>query len=205
MSANVVRTTLVLCLLALALPVATASAKTTTKTVPGEVVFKYGQRPTDPGNCSAIVFVQWADVPGTTYAKALYTFNGKESSSGMLEPPFNDTYEWVATYTVTPGSHWIQIGKGWSDGPVANTCQGTSDKQRTLFGTEASVELTIEIDPKLCKDAQKKLAARKQTVNKLKKQLRNAETQKAKNKLSAKLKKAKTKRGNAQKKVAELC
>ncbi len=204
MPANLIRSILVVCLLALGLSATPAFAKTMEKTVDGEVVFKYGQRPTDPGNCSAIVFVQWADVPGTTNATAHYTFNGKDGSQ-TREAPFDDTYEWVATYTVQPGYHWIQVGKGWSDGPHPNTCQGTSDKQRTLFGTEATVDLTIEIDPKLCKDAQAKLTARKKAVNKLKKQLGNATTRKAKNKLSAKLKKAKTKRTNAQKHVGEVC
>lgn len=204
MPAKAVKSILVLCLLTIGLSVAPASAKTVTKTVDGEVVFKYGQRPTDPGNCSAIVFVQWADVPGTTNATAHYTFNGKDGSQ-TREAPFDDTYEWVATYTVQPGYHWIQVGKGWSDGPRPNTCQGTSDKQRTLFGTEATVDLTIEIDPKLCKDAQKKLTARKKAVNAIKKQLRSATTQKAKKRLNAKLTKAKTKRGKAHKKVVELC
>lgn len=32
----------------------------------------HGQRPGDPGDCSALVFVQWADVPGTTNATVFY-------------------------------------------------------------------------------------------------------------------------------------
>jgi hypothetical protein len=99
-----------------------ASAATEVKTVKGEVIFAHGQRPTDPGNCSAIVFVQWADQPGTVSAKAFYTWKGKEYSK-VAESPFNDTYEWVATYTVPPGQHWIQVGKGWRDGPGVDTCE----------------------------------------------------------------------------------
>jgi hypothetical protein len=64
--------------------------------VDGEVVFAYAQRPGDPGNCSAIVFVQWADVPGTVSAEAFYLWRGEEHSK-VSEPPFDDTYEWVAT------------------------------------------------------------------------------------------------------------
>lgn len=204
MPAKAVKSILFLCLLALALPVASASAKTVQKTVPGELVFANGQRPGDPGNCSAIVFVQWADVPGTTNATAYYMFNGKEYSKAA-PPPFNDSYEWVATYTVPPGAHWIQVGKGWSDGPVANTCEGTSAKQRTLFATPVRVELTVELDPKLCKDAQAKLAERKKAVTKIKGELRNATTQKAKSRLRAKLTRAKTKRDNAAKRIGEVC
>jgi hypothetical protein len=68
-----------------------ASAATEVKTVKGEVVFAYGQRPGDPGNCSAIVFVKWPDQPRTISARAIYTFNGQERSQ-VAAPPFNDTY-----------------------------------------------------------------------------------------------------------------
>jgi hypothetical protein len=32
---------------------------------------------------------------------------------------------------VPPGYHWIQVGKSWKDGPLADTCEALSAKQRT--------------------------------------------------------------------------
>lgn len=204
MPAKAVKSILVLCLLALALPAASASAKTVQKTVPGELVFQHAQRPGDPGNCSGVVFAQWADVPGTTNATAYYIYRGTETSKAG-QPPFNDTYNWVATYTVTPGAHWIQLTVSWADGPTANTCESTNEKQRAVYSGPVRVELTVELDPKLCEDAKAKLAARTKAVNKLKKQLSEATTRKAKSKLRAKLTKAKAKRTKATTRVTEVC
>ena len=114
MRAKAVTSSVIVALLVMGLSATTASAATEVKTVKGEVVFAYGQRPGDPGNCSAIVFVKWPDQPRTVSATAFYTFKGQERSQ-VAAPPFNDTYEWVATYTVTPGYHWIQAGKSWKD------------------------------------------------------------------------------------------
>jgi hypothetical protein len=192
----------VLVLMAVMVPTATADTKE--KTVKGEVVFEHGQRPGDPGDCSAIVFVKWADVPGTTLARAIYTFNGSERSES-LAPPFDDTFKLVADYQVPAGHHWIAVGRSWSNGPVANTCEDTSERQKEIIGTEASVELTVEIDPKVCKAAKTKLTARRKAVNKLSTQLRKASSKKAKKALRAKIAKAKTKRANATKRVREVC
>jgi hypothetical protein len=116
----------VLVLMAVMAP--TASATTKEKTVKGEVVFAHGQRPGDPGDCSAIVFVKWADVPGTVSARAIYTFNGSERSES-LPAPFNDTFKFVADYQVPAGYHWIAVGRSWANGPVANTCEETSEAE----------------------------------------------------------------------------
>jgi hypothetical protein len=203
MSARAARFVLpVLMLMAVMAP--TASAATKVKTVKGEVVFANGQRPGDPGDCSAIVFVQWADVPGTTLARAIYTFNGSERSVSVA-PPFNDTFKLVADYQVAAGYHWIAVGRSWSNGPVANTCEDTTEKQRQIIGTIASVELTVEIDPAVCKSAKAKLTARKKAVSTLTSQLRKATSQKAKKTLRAKLDTAKAKRAKAAKRVTEVC
>jgi hypothetical protein len=156
------------------------------------------------GNCSAIVFVKWAEQARTVSARAFYTFNGQERSQAAA-PPFNDSYAWVATYTVPPGHHWIQVGKSWADGPVANTCEATSAKQRAIIGTEARVELTVELDPKLCTAAKATLAARSKTVNRLKAQLRKASTKTAKSKLRKKLATAKVSRAKWVKRVGTVC
>lgn len=204
MPAKAVKSILVVCLLSLALPVASATAKTVEKTVPGELVFQHGQRPGDPGNCSGVVFAQWKDVPGTVSATAYYVYRGAETSKSA-QPPFNDVYEWVATYTVSPGAHWIQLGVSWADGPVVNTCADVNEKQRAVYTGPVRVELTVEIDPKVCKDAQAKLSARRKVVTTVRKRLNNATTQKAKNKLRGKLERARTKRATAAKRVTELC
>jgi hypothetical protein len=192
----------VLVLMAVVAP--TASAATKEKTVKGDVVFAHGQRPGDPGDCSAIVFVQWADVPGTVSARAIYTFNGSERSES-LPAPFNDTFKFVADYQVPAGYHWIAVGRSWSNGPVANTCEDTSEKQKQIIGTKASVELTIEIEPAVCNAAKAKLAVRKKAVSKLSSHLRKASTQKAKKALRSKIAKAKTKRATAAKRVHDVC
>jgi len=204
MRAKAVTSSVIVALLVMGLSATTASAATEVKTVKGEVVFAYGQRPGDPGNCSAIVFVKWPDQPRTVSATAFYTFKGQERSQ-VAAPPFNDTYEWVATYTVTPGYHWIQVGKSWKDGPVADTCEGISAKQRTLIGTEARVELTLAPDPKVCKAAKTTLTAKRKAVTKLKAQLRNASSAKAKSRLRTKLTAAKAKQAKALKRVGQVC
>jgi hypothetical protein len=192
----------VLVLMAVMAP--TSSAATKEKTVKGDVVFAHGQRPGDPGDCSAIVFVKWADVPGTVSARAIYTFNGSERSES-LPAPFNDTFKFVADYQVPAGYHWIAVGRSWANGPVANTCEETSEKQKQIIGTEASVELTVEIDPAVCNAAKAKLAARKKAVSQLSSQLRKATSQKAKKALRSKIAKAKTKRAAAAKRVHDVC
>jgi hypothetical protein len=205
MPAKAVRSIVVaVSLLVMGLSATTASAATEVKTVKGEVVFAFGQRPGDPGNCSAIVFVKWPDQPRTISARAIYTFNGQERSE-VAAPPFHDTFAWVATYTVPPGYHWIQVGKSWKDGPVADTCEGLSAKQRTIIGTEARVELTLAPDPKVCNSAKTTLAAKRTAVNKLKAQLRKASSTKAKSKLRTKLTAAKAKQAKAAKRVGQVC
>lgn len=191
--------------LALALPGSAAAQETKTQTVSAEVVYTNGQRPGDPGNCSAVVFVKWADVPGTTAATAYYMFKGEERSKAST-PPFDDTYEWVATYQVDPGFHWIQVGVSWSDGPAANDCSATREKYKTLISTEARVELQVPaVDEKACTAAKRARADRRKAVSKLQKKLRNAEGAKARKRINAKLKQAKTKRDNASARVKEVC
>lgn len=203
MSATVARFAVpVLVLMAVMAP--SASAATKEKTVKGEVVFAHGQRVGDPGDCSAVVFVQWADVPGTTRATAFYTFKGEERSESAA-PPFHDAYKLVAEYTVPAGHHWIAVGKSWSNGPVANTCEDTSEKQKQLIGTVARVELTVELDPAVCNTAKAKLRARRKSVDRLKSQLRKASTQKAKKTLRSKITKAAAKRAKAAKYVHDVC
>lgn len=158
---------------ALAVPLSTAQARTTTKTVPGTVVFANGQKPSNPGNCSAIVFVQWKDVPNTVSATAFYLFKGKEYSKASPSP-FNDTYSWVVKYVVPAGSHWIQVGKGWSAGPVANDCSGTSAKQKGLFGTQARVVLTIDADAAACEAAKAQVTKLEKKIADLTRRIKRA-------------------------------
>jgi hypothetical protein len=190
---------------ALALSAAPASAATKVKTVDAEVVFKNGNRPGDPGNCSAITFVQWRDVPGTVSAKVIWTRDDSEHSMSK-EAPFDDVYTWVATYTVQPGYHWISIGKSWVDGFPVNDCSALRDRIRAAYDTTAAkAELTVEVDPKVCNAAKKAAAARRKSVSSLQKQLNAATSAKAKKRLRAKLTTAKSKRAKAIKRVKSVC
>ncbi len=183
--------------LALALAAPAAAQETVTRTVPAEVVYTNANRPGDPGNCSAVVFVKWADVPGTISAKAIYTWKGAETSE-VKPPPFSDTYELVATYTVDPGFHWINVGRSWSDGPRPNDCSATREKYKTLIGPVARVELTLPgVDKAACAAAKRDTSTARKAVKKLQKKLKKASGAKAKKKLKAKVRKAKTKRTKA--------
>jgi hypothetical protein len=68
------------------------------------------------------------------------------------------------------------VGKSWSNGPVADTCGDSSEKQRQIIGSEARVELTVEIDPAVCNATKAKLNARRKAVTHLTWQLRKAAT-----------------------------
>jgi hypothetical protein len=189
---------------ALVVPAATASAKTKVQTVDAEIVFQNGNRPGDEGNCSAVVFGKWKDVPRTVSATVYYTYQGEERSVTGV-PPWDDTYEFVATYTVEPGYHWIEISTSWGDGPVANDCSNKVEIYKTRYGTEGRAELTVEIDPAECKAAQKAVTKWRGSVNKLKAELRKATTRKAKKQLNAKLTSAKGKRARAEKRMKAVC
>ena len=110
-----------------------------------------------------------------------------------------------ATYTVPPGSHWIAVRRGWSDGPRANDCSETREKLKTLIGPTARVELTVPaVDAKACNAAKRALTKQKQAVKKLQKRVKRASGAK-KRQLKAKLKKAKTKRTKLAARVQRDC
>lgn len=190
--------------------VGTASAATEKRTVPGELKFEYGASPDDPGNCSAIVFIQWADVPGTVDATAFYTWRGKEKSI-FGKPPFNDHYEWVRTYQVAAGSHWIQVGKGWSDGPTPNDCRETSEKQKKDYSFEPGatrVELTVETPdgptPE-CVEARNAAKAAAAAVKKAQARVNRAKKRKARANAKRRLAKAQARKARADARVADVC
>ena len=164
-----------------------ASASTTSKTLPATVAYLNGQNPTDPGNCSAIVFIQWPDVPHAVSWTVFYKRKGVETSEGA-SPPFDDVYKWVATYTVPAGSHWKAIGKSWSDGAQPNDCSEYIPKHQEIYGTEAHV--VVEIDTTACDTAKAKQKSARTAVTKAGKALKKAVSDKAKRRARAKLKKA---------------
>jgi len=184
---------------------AAAQVKTKTQTVPAEVIFEHGARADRPGNCSAIVFVQWKDVPNTISAKAFYLWKGVESSK-VGEPPFDDAYSWEIDYKAPAGSHRTQVGKGWGDGPKPNDCSETSARQKEVFGTQARVELTIEQvgQTEACAKALKALRESNKAVRKLTGRVRRASGAE-KQALRAKLAKAKARRARAAARVRKEC
>jgi hypothetical protein len=189
----------------LALPAAEAGARTKTVTVTGELIVQNGQRPTDPGNCSAIGFGRWKDVPGTIGARVTKTSvrNGKESSD-FFKPPFSDTYTFIATYKVEPGYHWGAISHSWSDGPRANDCSASAERVRALYLPTVKVELTIEVDEKACKAAQAKVTKRKRAVSALQAKVSGAKGAR-KQRLKRQLKAAKQSRDKAVEAAAKAC
>lgn len=154
-------------------PVASAGTTTEEITVPGTIQYLHGQDPADPGHCSALVFVQWADVPGTVSARAYYTFKGQERSESAA-PPFSDTTDWVVTYTVSPGSHWILVGKSWVDGPTVATCEDKAELYKTLITAPARVVLTVERDNAKCEAAQAAVSKLQGRVKSLKSRMKAA-------------------------------
>lgn len=204
MSVRTGRSALALAVVALAAATPLASAKTTTVTIPAEFVVLNGQRPGDPGDCSAIGFVKWPDRPGTVSARAIYTYEGSEASKTAV-PPFDDTYEWVATYQVPAGFHWIAISKSWVNGSQPNTCESYVPKILALYGTTARVELEVEIDPRVCTAARARLATSQKRVTALAGQLQDASTARRRAALRAALERAKAKRTKAREAVREAC
>lgn len=183
---------------------APASAKTKVETLPAQIVFAHAQRPGKPGDCSAVVFLQWPDVKNATAWKGFYTYKGVEQTKQMGPPPFDDTYKWVATYTVPPGSHWSAFPPSWRNGATPNDCSDMSEKQKAVYGTTARVEVTVEIDEAACKAARTTAAARVRKVNQLKARVARA-TGAEKKRLKRALTAAKTSRDKAAQKVAAVC
>lgn len=184
-----------LALVALLCAAATAAYADTVKvTVPADLIFQYGQDPIDAGHCSALVFVRWADVPGTVSATAFYNMKTsgapREESVAAAAPAFHDTTNWVLLYQVDPGYHWINVSKGWSDGPVANTCQGQSEKMKTIILNPVRVELQVA-ESAACVKAQGDLVKQQRAVKKYKAKVKHSSGQKRK---SNKKKLAKAKR-----------
>ena len=152
---------------ALALTVGPAHAATTTKTVPGTLVFLHGAKPDAPGNCSAVVFAQWKEVPNTLSAKATWvrSGDGAEFTESATAPDFHDTNDTVIRYQVPAGSHWIAIGFGSVAGAQPNDCSEMSAKQRTQVRS-VRIELTIDGDTQDCIDAKAKVKRYKKTISK---------------------------------------
>lgn len=180
-----------------------AHAATKQVTVPGTVVFTQAQKPGDPGNCAAPVFVQWKDVPNTISAVAHYQRRGAPDSESR-PAPFDDVYKWVATFTTAPGTHWIEVSVTWRDGPGVSTCEDITAKNRTLIGTAATVDLTITIDEAACTKAKAKVAERKRAVTRLQSRVSSAKGRE-KARLRRALKAAKTARDKAVRLVADSC
>jgi hypothetical protein len=125
-----------------------ADVETLKKTVDAKIVFEYGANPARPGNCSAVAFAEWKDVPGTKSALATtVTAAGKKIEVTASAPDFHDYNHTAREYFAPPGSHRIIIGAGWGDGPKPNDCGLTSLKQRESLINPVTVELTFEGEP----------------------------------------------------------
>jgi hypothetical protein len=95
--------------------------------------------------------------------------------TGFAGPLFGDTAKWVKVYTVAPGSHWINVGKGWRDGATPDDCSELqTDIIAAWAGATATIALTVEIDPAVCAAAKAKSKAKSKDVARLKTKLKNA-------------------------------
>jgi hypothetical protein len=180
-----------------------ASASTRTITRPAEVVFANGQNPEKPGNCSAVAFVQWAEVPRTVSATVHYTYRGAPLSKSA-SAPFNDTYKLVVTYQVPGGSHWIKVGEGWGSGPSPSLCETTLATLKERYGPPARVELQVENDPRQCTAVRRTLARLTKQVGKARAEVARTEG-KARERAAKRLQSLKKARARAATRVAKFC
>jgi len=190
----------------LLLPAAAAQAQTKTVTVPGQLVFEHGASPTDPGNCSAAIFAQWKADPKlkVTSATAI-VFPPEGEQRKVKEAPFDDTYDWVRVYTAPPGTHRIQIGVSWGDGPVANDC---GDANATHMGQwpnkTAKIELQVDTSAD-CTAAQKQVTKASKALLKARTKLARARSDKGKRRARAQVRSAQAAKKKADKAVRESC
>jgi hypothetical protein len=158
-----------------------AAADTKTVTVPATLVFQHGANPdpAHPGNCSALVFAQWASTgQNVTSGTATVKFQspaGYTTASSAAGPLFQDTTQYVRTYTVSPGAHWINVGTSGGDGVEPDDCHALDARHHELFaGAVATIALTVEVDEAVCAKAKAKSMARSKSVTKAKTKLKNA-------------------------------
>ncbi len=127
-----------------------AGAATVKITKPAQLVFHHGAKADDPGNCSALYFVQWPHVPNVTSATGvIHRTDGTPKTEMAGGPDFHNVSSTVITYTVPAGHDWVALGAGWADGPVANDCSDMSARQRALYDPSPSkiwVELRTEVE-----------------------------------------------------------
>lgn len=136
-----------LSLAALALFPASSFADTVLKSVDGTIIFANGSNPTNPGNCSAVVFAQWKHVPNTVYATAsTVRSNGKTVTQSAKGPNFHDVNTTAKTYIAPAGNHWIVLGANWGSG--AKPCDGSQWQatQRASYPNDVKIDLTLQGD-----------------------------------------------------------
>ncbi|MEO6866974.1 MAG: hypothetical protein ABI200_03040, partial [Gaiellales bacterium] len=115
-------------------------------TRPATLEFRNGSQIGQPGNCSAIVFGQWKDVPGTDIAHVHYTWAGKQETESK-GAPYHDQFSWLAEYAVTPGYHWIVLGKSWANGGPPDDCVDMAEKNRTFYDlSPAATYVTLSLE-----------------------------------------------------------
>jgi hypothetical protein len=164
-------------LLLVAVPAA-ADAKTTTKTVDAIVVAKNGQKPTDPGNCAAILFAQWKHVPNVTSATvrfAVTTSQGPRAESVTQKgPAFDNHLVFIATFDVAQGSDWVAFGTSWRDGPGVETCAAMATKMSGAIVRPVTVELTIDSGAAACDAAQADVTRLQKKISQVNSKLKRA-------------------------------
>lgn len=193
-----------------------AAAEADTVSVPATLVISTKNDPANLGACGTLAFYEWKDVPDTTSATVKYTAYGKPASETAAGPSFHDYLPNEKPPRFAPlGRHWISVGWSYAAGGSPTepnmTCKNDFEpKARAALSATATVVLTVEgpvskTDPKACEAARKNLKARNKDVSRLLGKLRNAEGEKAKDRIRGNLAKARSKRAKAVQKVAKDC
>jgi hypothetical protein len=204
----VLRAVLLVCALLLLPSAASAQTVTKTVTIPGTAVFQHGANPSKPGNCSALTFVQWTNPAGATVTRATAKMKsyGREVVVTAEGPAFHDTTDWVKVYTVTPGAHWILMGKSWADGPIANDCADMNVKHQENWDRSFPVTVDLTIDNSAtCTKAQAALKKARTGLTKARSRLKKAKSSKAKARQRTSVKKNQASVKKAQAKATSEC
>jgi hypothetical protein len=173
------------------------------KTIKGTVVFQHKQHPDPalPGNCSAVVFVQWVNQRAYVGTSVDFVIAGRPDSKAATPPKYDDTYTLMATYTTGPGTHWVNIGYSYQNAFEPSDCSDADAKHRQIFGQTATV--TLEITDK-CGAARDAYEAAKLAVTKATKRLKGTTGKTRTARLKA-LANAKSRRAKAKTRFSRNC
>lgn len=197
-----------------------AAAETVTKKVGATIVIKNLANPKAPGNCGVTVILEWKDPKIAGFEPTNWVghyFYGPASArteqtvSGT--PPFNNAYELAGNpIAATGGANWLEIGFGSRAGApspgVPLDCSDLAAKSKETLGTQAWVMVTGTQDGSStaeCLAARKSYSSAQEKVNGLRRALRAAKTDAAKDTIRTRLNTATRQRTQAAARSGKAC